>query len=128
MTLSRTRAELVLDAVLLELPRSRVTESRSVRVHDSWTEGNDVIFVLYAVPGIDALIGLRRCVSTGLPLEEEVDEIVNFEIGEPLGRYFNSALIVDGVFWWDGGPPTQFDWDQRREAAARLAARSMPRE
>lgn len=99
-----------------------------MRVHDSWTEGDDVIFVLYAVPGIDALIGLRRCVSTGLPLEEEVDEIVNFEIGEPLGRYFNSALIVDGVFWWDGGPPTQFDWDQRREAAARLAARSMPRE
>lgn len=65
-------------------------------------------------PGIDALIGLRRRVSTGLPLEEEVDEIVNFQIGEPLGRYFNSALIIDGVFWWDGGPPTQFDWDQRR--------------
>jgi hypothetical protein len=105
-----------------------VTESQSVRVHGSWTEGDDVILVLYAFPGIDALIGLRRRVSTGLPLEEEVDEIVNVEIGEPLGRYFNSALIVDGVFWWDGGPPTHFDWDQRREAAARFAARSMPRE
>ena len=90
-------------------------------LYDSWTEGDDVVFVLYAFPGIDALIGLRRRVSTGLPLEEEVDDIVNFEIGEPLGRYFTSALIVDGVFWWDGGPPTQFDWDRRREAAARLA-------
>ena len=25
------------------------------------------------------------------------------------------------MFWWDGGPPTGFGWDQRREAAARLA-------
>ena len=51
MTLSQTRADMVLDAVLLELPRSRVTESRSVRVHDSWTEGEDVICVLNAYRG-----------------------------------------------------------------------------
>ena len=85
MTLSPTRADMVLDAVLLELARSRVTESRSVHFHDSWTEGEDVICVLNAFPGIDALVGLRRRVSAELPLEEEVDEISNFDFGDPWG-------------------------------------------
>jgi hypothetical protein len=101
-----------------------VTESRSVRVHDFWTEGEDVICVVYAFPGVEPLVGLRRVVSHDLPIEEKVDEIVNFEIGEPLGTWFDSSFVVNGVFWWDGGPPEGFNWVKRQEAAARLEERA----
>jgi hypothetical protein len=112
-----SRAERALAGVLYRIPRSTVTQSSWVQVVGSWTEGADTICVLYRWPGLECTLGLRRVIEPDVPLDEVVEEIVNYEIGEPLGSLFDPAGIdEEGVFWWDGGPPQHrsYNWGMHR--------------
>jgi hypothetical protein len=115
-----SRVQRVLDDVLYWLPRSNVTESRSVEVEDSCAEGQDTIVVKYRFPGIPCTVGLRRHIEPDVTDEEVVEEIVNFEIGEPLGTWFDPSQVVDGVFWWDGGPPERHSYNWGKPGPSRL--------
>lgn len=100
-------AERVLQGVLAELPRSSLTESRAVTVIDAWALPPDRIYVLYRLPGYAPVIGLARALDADLPEPVLVHEVVNFEIGEPLGTAFDADHVdTDGIFWWDGAAPT----------------------
>ena len=122
MSEQQSRAERVLDGVLYWLPRSVVTESSSMEVVDSWTEGQDTICVMYRWPGAPCTVGLRRRLEPDETDDDLVDEIVNFEIGEPLGTWFDAGRVVNGEFWWDGGPPESHSYNWGKPRTSRLRA------
>lgn len=123
MSEPRSKVQRVLAAVLHEMPRSTVTESSTMEVIDSWTESDDTLCVLYRWPGAPCVVGLRRQIESDVTVGDLVDEIVNFEIGEPLGSVFDPKRIdAEGVFWWDGGPADShsYSWGKPRRSRLRV--------
>lgn len=119
-----------------ELRESVITEAAEVRVFDAWTDGDTAFCVVYSPPyQAGERVGLRRHRddpevpdSYGLgsqlflehgstPTEDggPADPIAfgvsvaAFDVGEPLGNYFNTLRRdSDGVGWWgslDGDAP-----------------------
>jgi hypothetical protein len=77
-----------------------------VIVMAAWAEPPDIICVVYRFPGYEPAIGLRRVLDPDLPDYVLIEQIVNFEIGEPLGTIFDAGHVnADGTFWWDGATP-----------------------
>lgn len=51
------------------------------------------------------VLGLRRDLEPDVAPESIADEIVNREIGEPLGSLNNELKLSDGVYWFRGNRP-----------------------
>ena len=123
-------------ACLEELRHSTTTEAAEVRVFDAWTDSPDAFCVVYSPPfQPDEHVGLRRerddpevPVSYGLGSGlfrshggNQIDDsepadpiafgvvVAVFDIGEPLGNYYDSLRRdAAGVGWWgsfDGTAP-----------------------
>jgi hypothetical protein len=105
--MTESLASRALSALLDYLPRS-YTEGSHLDVLDSWTEGDSVVCVVYQFHGWDAVIGYRQHVELDdeLPtLEDWVEEVANFNIGEPLGTIARHMWLDDeGVHWWGALP------------------------
>lgn len=101
-------AKAALEACLLHLPVSRVTESRTVQVLDSWTEGERAFCVVYQYPYFkDGVLGIRCTFDTDMYGDEPSDpeqfgrDVADFDIGEPLGTVANSLRSdLNGIHWW----------------------------
>jgi hypothetical protein len=107
-------ASRALRALLDYLPNS-YTEGSRVEVLDSWTDGESVICLVYRFSGTDLVLGYRRHVELDeeLPtLESWVEEVANFDIGEPLGTVAGRMwLDPDGIHWWGAVPaPGTGEW------------------
>lgn len=74
-----------------------------------WVEAPEVVCIVYReihTRDEPRTLGLRRTLEAGVPVAALVDEIVNREVGEPLGSL--SAELTqdaDGVWWFEGNPP-----------------------
>ncbi|RHA39005.1 hypothetical protein [Cellulomonas rhizosphaerae] len=82
-------------------------------VVEAWAEPDDVFCLVYRQPLYgDVLLGLRRAVEPDWTIDGVVDEILSFELGEPLGSLFDTLIRNDaGVHWWNGHPD---EWKVRR--------------
>jgi hypothetical protein len=105
---NRTLADRALRAVLDCLPHS-YTEGANVVVLDSWTEGDDIICLMYRFPWFKGVLGLRRRVEVDAEIQESLEEwageVANFEVGEPLGTIAHRLwLDHESVHWWGEVP------------------------
>ena len=107
-----SRAQEVLSHVLEGI--SALGGEWATEVEAAWTEGNDVLCLVYRQPRMyaDVRLGLRRSVEPDWSIEGVADEILVAELGEPLGSRRDSLQAdADGVMWWTGNLP---EWKQRR--------------
>ena len=111
-----TLAQRALSAVLDMRP--------GVAILDSWTDGTDVICLLYR-GGPGQIIGLRRRIESDVPLHEVVEEIVYIELDEPRGTR-GMTMGPDGVLWWSGNPESERSYNWEGRARARRAGACGP--
>ncbi len=101
----KSRAERVLERVLLGLRSRPATSDFMTHVERSWTDGDDVLCLVYRQPRWygDLVLGLRRVVESDWTIDGVVDEVLSGELGEPLGSMYGSLEADDeGVMWWQG--------------------------
>lgn len=109
-----SRAEQVLALVLTGLAARPDTSDFVTHVERSWTEGDDVLCLVYRQPRWygDLTIGLRRTVEPDWSIDGVADEVLVGELDEPLGSMFDTLEPdEDGVMWWSGNLP---EWKERR--------------
>jgi hypothetical protein len=97
-------------------------------VTDSWIADDSTICIVYREGWFDdGLLSLRRQIEPDVPLDVVIDEILQAELGEPLGSLADE-LVVDqnGVHWLtesSGVASVQVAGDQADTQLASLAAR-----
>lgn len=90
------------------------TSEFTTHVERSWTEGDDVLCLVYRQPRWygDLVIGLRRSIESDWTIDGVADEVLNGELHEPLGTIYATLEPDDeGVMWWSGNLP---EWKVRR--------------
>lgn len=78
-----------------------------IELIDSWTDGNDVFCLVYRQPEhYEGTLGLRRVVEADWSIDGVVGQVLDGELGEPLGS-LEETLRGDehGVMWWSGDLP-----------------------
>lgn len=99
-----TRGYLVLDMV-----KNEVQKRYPGILIRAWVDSPGVICIVYREIHTEfepLILGLRRTLEPYVPVDSLVDEIVNREIGEPLGSLQNELLEdADGVWWFEGNRP-----------------------
>ena len=95
-----------LDALLAFLPT--MEETRDIAIVSAWVDDTDRICLVYRDPGRPQTVGLRKAVHLDEvveTLDEWVQEVALYEIGEPLGSIaYNMLADDDGVYWWGEVP------------------------
>jgi hypothetical protein len=82
VTSGLTRAQQVLSRVLQALPSAQPP----IALVNSWTEGDDVFCLVYRQPEhYDGTLGLRRVVENDWTTDGVVRQVMDGELGEPLG-------------------------------------------
>lgn len=78
-----------------------------IELVDSWTEGDDVFCLVYRQPEhYDGTLGLRRVVEDDWTIDGVVGQVMDGELGEPLGGLVNTLQPDEGgVMWWSGDLP-----------------------
>lgn len=78
--------------------------THDLAIVSAWVDDSDRICVVYQDPECPRTVGLGRAVhfdEVAETLDECVQEVALFEIGEPLGSIgYNMWVDDDGVYWW----------------------------
>jgi len=105
-----TRADEALAEVLARIPPPD-EDNGHLQILDTWSEGDDTICVVYRGWWYEGTLGLRRKIDADLPLSRVVGQILDAELGEPVGRMIDGvAPDANGITWWHGEPP---EWWRR---------------
>lgn len=100
-----SRAQRLLAEILRLFPEPDEANGQA-RLIDLWAEGPNVICVVYEGWWFPGTLGLRRRLEPHLEDWQELANILDGELGEPVGTPVEGVLAdEEGITWWEGDRP-----------------------